>query len=51
MTAIAIGRAAGSETMDTYGHLFLYTDDLGSQAIAEALASALAEESPLRGYR
>jgi hypothetical protein len=30
--------------MDTYGHLFRDADDLGSQAVDEALTSALAEQ-------
>jgi hypothetical protein len=30
--------------MDTYGHLFHDADDLGSHAVDEALAPALAEQ-------
>jgi integrase len=36
-----LGHATVSETMDTYGHLFADADDLGIQAVDEALASAL----------
>ncbi len=39
-----LGHATVSETMDTYGHLFHDADDRGSQAVDEALASALAEQ-------
>jgi integrase len=36
-----LGHATVSETMDTYGHLFQDSDDLGIRAVDEALASAL----------
>ena len=39
-----LGHATVAETMDTYGHLFHDADDLGSQAVDEALTSALAEQ-------
>jgi integrase len=39
-----LGHATVSETMDTYGHLFQDAEDLGSRAVDEALASALAEQ-------
>jgi integrase len=39
-----LGHATVSETMDTYGHLFHDADDLGSRAVDEALAAALAEQ-------
>lgn len=39
-----LGHATVAETMDTYGHLFQDAEDLGSQAVDEALALALAEQ-------
>lgn len=39
-----LGHATVSETMDTYGHLFADADELGSQAVDDALKRALAEQ-------
>ncbi|HUB42691.1 MAG TPA: site-specific integrase [Streptosporangiaceae bacterium] len=39
-----LGHATVSETMDTYGHLFQDAEDLGSRAVDEAMAPALAEQ-------
>ncbi|HSS91399.1 MAG TPA: hypothetical protein VLL69_18950 [Streptosporangiaceae bacterium] len=33
-----------AETMDTYGHLFPDSEDLGRGAVEDALAAALAEQ-------
>jgi hypothetical protein len=38
------GYATIAEAMDTYGHLFPDTEDLGRGAIDAALANALAEQ-------
>jgi hypothetical protein len=39
-----LGHATIAETMDTYGHLFSDSDDLGRGAVDDALAGALAEQ-------
>jgi hypothetical protein len=39
-----LGHATIGETMDTYGHLFPGSEDLGRGVIESALAGALAEE-------
>ena len=38
-----LGHATLAETMDTYGHLFADTDDLGRTAVDQALRPVLAE--------
>jgi integrase len=40
-----LGHASISETMDTYGHLFPDSEDLGRGAVEAALAEALAEQA------
>jgi integrase len=44
-----LGHATLAETMDTCGHLFADAEDLGSRAVDEALAAALAEQRRNRG--
>jgi integrase len=39
-----LGHATIAETMDTYGHLFPDSEDLGCGAVESALAGALAEQ-------
>jgi integrase len=39
-----LGHATIAETMDTYGHLFSDSEDLGRGAVDDALAAALAEQ-------
>jgi integrase len=46
-----LGHATIAETMDTYGHLFPDSEDLGRGAVESALGSALAEQERNRGTR
>jgi integrase len=46
-----LGHATIAETMDTYGDLFQDAEDLGSQAVDEALALALAEQRRNKALR
>ena len=46
-----LGHATIAETMDTYGHLFPDSEDLGRGAIDDALASAQAEQGRNREAR
>ena len=46
-----LGHATIAETMDTYGHLFPDSEDLGRGAVESALSSALAEQERNRGAR
>ena len=39
-----LGHATIAETMDTYGHLFPDSEELGRTAVGSALATALAEQ-------
>lgn len=39
-----LGHATIAETMDTYGHLFPDSEDLGRGAVDDAFAAALAEQ-------
>lgn len=39
-----LGHASITETMDTYGHLFADSEDLGRGAVEAALDDALAEQ-------
>jgi integrase len=39
-----LGHATIAETMDTYGHLFPDSEDLGRGAVDDALAPAQAEQ-------
>ena len=43
-----LGHATIAETMDTYGHLFPGSEDLGRGAVDDALAGALAEQEQER---
>jgi integrase len=45
------GHATIAETMDTYGHLFPDSEDLGRVAVDDALAGALAEQGRNRSTR
>ena len=44
-----LGHATIAETMDTYGHLFPDSEDLGRGAVDQALGDALAEQGRNRG--
>jgi len=46
-----LGHATIAETMDTYGHLFPDSEDLGRGAVASALATAQAEQERNRSAR
>jgi integrase len=46
-----LGHATIAETMDTYGHLFPDSEDLGRGAVDDALAGALAEQERNRSAR
>jgi integrase len=46
-----LGHATIAETMDTYGHLFPDSEDLGRGAVDDALAGALAEQERNRSTR
>ncbi len=46
-----LGHATIAETMDTYGHLFPDSEDLGRTAVDQALAPTLAEQDRNRGAR
>ncbi len=46
-----LGHATIAETMDTYGHLFPDSEDLGRGAVETALAGALAEQERNRSAR
>jgi hypothetical protein len=46
-----LGHATIAETMDTYGHLFPDSKELGRGAVEAALAGALAEQERNRGAR
>jgi integrase len=46
-----LGHASISETMDTYGHLFPDSEDLGRGAVEAALGDALAEQERNRSAR
>jgi integrase len=46
-----LGHATMAETMDTYGHLFPDSEDLGRGAIDSALRNALAEQGRNRDAR
>lgn len=46
-----LGHASITETMDTYGHLFPDSEDLGRGAVEAALQDALTEQQRNRGVR
>jgi len=46
-----LGHATIAETMDTYGHLFPDSEDLGRGAVEAALGAAVAEQDRNRGAR
>jgi integrase len=46
-----LGHATIAETMDTYGHLFPDSEDLGRGAVESALGEALAEQERSRSAR
>ena len=46
-----LGHATIAETMDTYGHLFPDSEDLGRGAVESALAAAQAEQERNRSAR